>query len=71
MYFSFIMSNFSYCSLIWHFVGKLLQIKQRKNQERALRSIYQDYNSSYDTLLGRSQLPSLSVRRLRAIALDA
>ena len=51
------------------FVGKLIQ-KIEKIQERALRFIYQDYNSSYDTLLGKSKLPSLKVRRLRAIALE-
>ena len=45
--------------------------KIEKTQERALRFIYQDYNSSYDTLLGKSQLPSLKVIRLRAIALEA
>ena len=44
---------------------------QRKFQERALRFIYQNYKSSYDTLLGKSQLPSLKVRRLRAKALEA
>ena len=40
-------------------------------QERALRFIYQDNASSYDTLLNKPQLPSLRVRRLRAIALEA
>ena len=37
----------------------------------ALRFIYQDYNSSYDTLLGISKLPPPKVRRLRAIVLEA
>ena len=46
-------------------------MKIEKIQERALRFIYQDYYSSYDTLLGKSKLPSLKVRRLRAIALEA
>ena len=30
-----------------------------------------DYDSSYESLLLKSQLPSLKVRRLRAIALEA
>ena len=45
--------------------------KIEKIQEKALRFIYQDYASSYDTLLNKFQLPSLKVRRLRAIALEA
>ena len=65
------MSNFNYCPLIWHFCGEVNTKKIEKIQERALRFIYQDYYSSYNTLLGKSQLPSLKVRRLRAKALQA
>ena len=42
--------------------------KIEKIQERALRFISRDYDSSYESLLIKSQLPSLKVRRLRAIA---
>ena len=45
--------------------------KIEKIQERALRFIYRDYDSSYESLLLKSQFPSLKVRRLRAIALEA
>ena len=65
------MSNFNYCPLVWHFCGEVNTQKIEKIQERTLRFIYQHYNSSYDTLLGKSKLPSLKVRRLRAIALEA
>ena len=67
------MSNFDYCPLVWHFCGEVNTKKIEKIQERALRFIYmyKDYNSSYDTLLGKSKLPSLNVRRLGAIALEA
>ena len=65
------MSNFNYCPLVWHFCWEVNTKKIEKIQERALRFIYQDCSSSYDTLLGKSQLPSLKVRRLRAIVLDA
>ena len=71
VYYSFIMSNFNYCPLVWHFCGEVNTKKIEKIQESALRFIYQDYASSYDTLLNKSQLPSLRVRRLRAIALEA
>ena len=41
------------------------------NSGKSSKIIYQDYNTSYDILLSRSQLPSLRVRRLRATALEA
>ena len=65
------MSNFNYYPLVWHFCVEANTKKIEKFQERALRFIYQYYNSIYDTLLGKSKLPSLIVRRLRAIALEA
>jgi hypothetical protein len=39
-------------------------------QERALRFIYEDYNSSYENLLEKSKLPSLKIRRLKTIAIE-
>ena len=45
--------------------------KIEKIQEMALRFISRDYDSSYESLLMKSQLPSLKVRRLLAIALEA
>ena len=53
------------------FLWKKNTKKIEKIQERALRFIYRDYDSSYESLLMKSQLPSLKVRRLRAIALEA
>ena len=50
--------------------GDLIQRKWREFRKE-LSDLYQDYNSSYDNLLCRSQLPSLRVRRLRAISLVA
>ena len=68
VYYSFIMSNFNYCLLTGHFCGEK---KIEKIQERDLRFIYRDYDSGYESLLLKSQLPPLKVRRLRAIALEA
>ena len=42
---------------------------RKKKQERALRFIYNDYNSDYDTLLLNSKMPTLRLRRLRTMAL--
>ena len=45
--------------------------KIEKMPERAVQFTDRDYHSSYESLLMKSQLPSLKVRRLRAIALKA
>ena len=44
--------------------------KSKKIQERALRFIYNDYDSTYENLLIKSWLPSLKIRRMRNIALE-
>jgi hypothetical protein len=41
-----------------------------KIQERALRFIYEDYNSTYEDLLHIAKVPSLQIRRMRTMALD-
>ena len=71
IYYPFILSNFNYCPLTWHFCGEVNTKKIEKIQERALRFIYSDYNSSYESLLVKYQLPSLKVRRLKSIALES
>jgi hypothetical protein len=42
IYYSFIMSNFNHCPLVWHFCGEVNTKKVEKIQERALRFIYED-----------------------------
>ena len=42
-----------------------------KIQERALRFIYEDCSSSYEDLLNKSRLPTLKIRRLRTMAIEA
>jgi hypothetical protein len=55
IYFSFIMSNFNYCPIVWHFCGEINTRKIEKIPERALRFIYEDYSSSYEDLLNKSR----------------
>jgi hypothetical protein len=69
-YYSFILSNSNYCPVIWHYCSEKNSIKMEKIQERALRFIYEDYDSSYEDLLQKSKLPSLKVRRIRTIAIE-
>ena len=58
IYLSFILSNFSYCPLSWHFCGETNTKKFENFQERALHLIYNDYISDYDTLLLNSKMPT-------------
>jgi hypothetical protein len=58
-YYSFILSNFNYCPVTWHYCSEHNSLKMEKIQERALRFIY---NSSYENLLEKSKLPSLKIR---------
>ena len=64
IYYSFILSNFNYCHLIWHFCGETNIKKVETIQEMTLRFIYNDYVSDYDCLLLKSKLPTLKVRHL-------
>jgi hypothetical protein len=50
--------------------GKLNTKKVEKNQERALRFIYEDYSITYEELLCISKIPSHKIRRLRTVALE-
>jgi hypothetical protein len=56
----FILSNFNFCPLAWHFCTDKNSKKLEKVQERALRFVYEDYNSSYEELLQKAKVPSLT-----------
>ena len=68
---TFIVSNFNYCPLSWHFCTEHNTTKLEKLQERALRFVYDDYVSSYDDLLDRAKIPSLKLRRIKTMAIEA
>lgn len=70
VYKSFISANFSYCPVIWLFCGKVNSTKLEKLQVRALRFVYNDYVSTYDDLLCRANVFSLSIYRLRFLAIE-
>jgi hypothetical protein len=56
--------------LAWHFCNKSNTSKLEKIQARALRFIYEDYESTYDELLEKAKVPSLKVRRMRTMAIE-
>ena len=56
--------------MAWHFCTEKNSKKIEKVQERALRFVYEDYNSSYDNLLKKAKVPSLQIRIMRTMALE-
>ena len=51
---AYIMSNFNYCPLVWHFCSKKNLSKLERMQERGLRFVYRDYTISYEELLDQA-----------------
>ncbi len=70
IYRSFILSNFNYCPLVWHFCGIKNTRKMEKIQERALRFVYRDFTSSYDDLLSKGNIEMLYIKRLKSMATE-
>ena len=67
---SFVYSNFNYCPLVWHFCSSKSLNKIEKIQERALRILYNDYSSNYETILKQSSKSTMEVKRLRSLAIE-
>ena len=70
LYKSFVYSNFNYCPVVWHHCGQTNTKKLEKLQYRALKFVFNDYVSDYESLLERAQMPTLSVYRLRSFAIE-
>ena len=70
VYHAFIMSNFNFCPLIWHFCSKRNTEKLEKVHFRALKFIFQDFESSYETLLGKAESTTLHLSRLIFLAIE-
>ena len=67
VYQSFILSNFTYCPLVWHFCGKLNNSKIEKIQERALRIVCNDQISCYTELILKLKTCTMLQSRLNTI----
>ena len=70
IYRTFIVSNFNYCPLVWHFCPKSCIRLMEKVNERALRFVYSDQMSSYLDLLNKSNRSTLLSYRNKAIAIQ-
>ena len=67
---SFILANFNYCPLVWHFCSSVAMKKLERIQERTFRFLLEDYDSDYDQLLTKLNKPTLEIRRLRLLATE-
>ena len=65
---SFILPNFNYCPLVWHFNSCESIRKIEKIQKHCLRITLNDYESDYETLLRNSNKSTTEIRRLRTLA---
>ena len=69
LYKSAILPYLTYCHLTWHFCSATDKRKLERVQERALRAVFLDKQSSYQALLDKSDLTTLQNRRLQDIAI--
>lgn len=67
---TFVLSNFNFCPLAWHFCTETSTKKLEKLQERGLRFVYNDFSISYEDLLTKAKLSTLRIRRMRAMAIE-
>ena len=69
---SFILSNFSYCPLVWHFCCKTDTDRMERIQKRALRMVLDDYESDYETLLQKANtcMSTLQIVRIKTLATE-
>ena len=67
---SFILSNFNYCPLVWHFCSKRDTDKMEKIQKRALRMVLDDYESDYETLHQKAKMQTLHMGRIKTLATE-
>lgn len=64
-----ILPHLTYCHLAWHFCRASDTRKLERLQERGLRAVYRDKQSTYLQLLERARLPTLLNRRLQDICI--
>ena len=64
-----ILPHLTYCHLVWHFCRASDTRRLERKQERGLRAVFKDKQSSYQQLLVKAKLQSLYNRRLQDICI--
>ena len=67
---SVVMSNFSYCPLIWLFCSKTANKNINRTRKRALSVLYGDYDSSVDQLLARAGSVTVHQKNLQSVMIE-
>ena len=63
----FILSQFSYCPLIWMFCDRQMNNRINRIHEKSLRLAYDDYESSFQTLLEEDNSTSIHDKNLQLL----
>ena len=67
---TFVMSQFSYCPLIWMFHDRRINDKVNKIHERALRIAYRESHSCFESLLEKNNSVSLHQKNLQLLLVE-
>ena len=67
---AFIMSQFSYCPLVWMCHSRTLNNKINKLHERPLRLFYEDRQSTFEELLNIDKSATIHDRNLQVLAAE-
>ena len=70
LYMSFIEAQFKYCRLVWIFCSRSCNNKTKKLHERALRLVYDDYESSFDVLLNKNKSYSIHPQNIQKLIIE-
>ena len=65
-----IMSSFHYCPLVWMFCGKDANHRINRTHKRTLRILHNDYDSSLNTLLKKSNTVTIHIKNLQKLMLE-
>ena len=64
------MSNFNYCPLVWVFSNARSLNKIENLQKRVLRFLCNNYQLTYEELLGRANTSKMNVKRLGFLCVE-
>ena len=67
---AFINSHFGYCPLVWLFHSRKLNHRINSIHERALRIVYNDYCSSFQSLLAKDSSVSIHIKNIQCLAVE-
>ena len=67
---AFVVSQFSYCPLVWMFHDRSVNKKINKIHERALRITYKDSCSNFEELLTKANTVSIHHKNLQLLATE-